>query len=117
MQKFNIRKWVDAEPGQQQFRQAIHTVLTAISGTPDLQTTMIMKGGVLLALGYESPRFTRDIDFSTSRQLPEFSVESFRTSLENSLTETVETMGYGLDCRVQTCKQEPPRNDATFPTV
>jgi hypothetical protein len=63
MHKLNIVKWVAADPAQRSFRQAIHTVLTAISGTPDLKTSMIMKGDILLALAYESPRFTSDIDF------------------------------------------------------
>jgi len=40
-------------------------VFTAVSGTPELQTAMVMKGGVLLALRYRSRRHTADIDFST----------------------------------------------------
>lgn len=116
-QKPNIRKWVDSEPSQRVFRQAVHTILTAISGTSDLQTSMIMKGGILLALGYESPRFTKDIDFSTASLLQDFDLQTFSQRMESSLINAVESLGYGLDCRMQSCKQEPPRPDATFPSI
>jgi len=61
-----IRKWVDQSPDDRPFRQAVHTILTANAGTPDLQTATVMKGGVLPALRYRSQRHTRDIDFSTN---------------------------------------------------
>ena len=117
MAKIAIREWVDQSPDYRPFRQAAHTILTAISGTPDLQAAMVMKGGVLLALGYRSQRHTKDIDFSTSIQLRDFDLDAFRGTLEQSLVEAVERLGYGLDCRVQSCRQSPPRADATFPTI
>jgi predicted nucleotidyltransferase component of viral defense system len=117
LQKFNIKKWVAANPEQLSFRQAVHTVLTAISGTPDLQTSMIMKGGLLLALGYESPRFTKDIDFSTPSLLSTFDMGKFRKELDDGLINAIERLGYGLDCRIQKLEQSPPHKDATFPTI
>ena len=36
-----------------------------------------MKGGILLALGYESTRFTRDIDFSTEITSVRLKIEKF----------------------------------------
>lgn len=116
MQKSDIREWVHKDPDYHQFRQAIHTILAAIAGTPFLKTTMIMKGGVLLALSYRSQRYTKDIDFSTAIKRPDFDLADFRRHLENSLSDTVETLGYGLDCRVQSCTQKPKDDDATFPT-
>lgn len=117
MQKLDIRKWVDADPGQAAFRQAVHTILMAISSIPELQTAMVMKGGVLLALHYQSPRYTGDIDFSTPTLLRDFDSVFFREKLEEGLVFAVEGLDYGLDCRVQTLEQSPPREDASFPTI
>jgi len=117
LQKFDIKEWVNQNPDDRAFRQAVHTILSAIAGTPLLQTSMIMKGGVLLALSYSSPRYTRDIDFSTAIKRPDFDVAAFRGQLEASLTETVELLGYGLDCRIQSCAANPKSEDATFPTI
>ena len=117
MQKFNITSWVEADPEHLTFRQAVHTVLTAISGTPYLQTSMIMKGGVLLALGYNSQRYTQDIDFSTSLKLAGFNCAEFRKRMDEGLVYAIEDLGYGLDCRIQGIEQKPSREDATFPTI
>ena len=117
MPKFNIREWVEADPDQAAFRQAVHTILTAISGTPYLQTSMIMKGGVLLALGYSSSRYTQDIDFSTEVRLPEFDQEIFKSRLDEGLVFASASLGYGLDCLIQGIEQKPAREDASFPTI
>ncbi|MDD2467564.1 MAG: nucleotidyl transferase AbiEii/AbiGii toxin family protein [Desulfobulbus sp.] len=117
MPKFNIKEWVEADPDQAAFRQAVHTILTAISGTPFLKTSMIMKGGVLLALGYSSARYTQDIDFSTAVRLPEFDQKKFQSRLAEGLVFSSESLGYGLDCRIQGIEQKPAREDASFPTI
>ena len=78
---------------------------------------MIMKGGILLALGYDSSRYTKDIDFSTATKLGKFDLESFLDQFRAGLIEAVEQLDYGLDCRVQIYRQKPPRSDATFPTI
>jgi predicted nucleotidyltransferase component of viral defense system len=114
----NIEKWVQAaELKDAPFRQAVHTVLLAISGNEVLQSSMIMKGGVLLALGYRSYRFTRDIDFSTPTTLEEFDQEDFKERLDESLAYAVERLEYGLDCRIQSIRQEPAGDGASFPTI
>lgn len=76
-----------------------------------------MKGGILLALGYESTRFTRDIDFSTEQTLNEFNAKDFIARFAAALVESVDKLQYDIDCRVQGWKQQPPREDATFPTI
>ncbi|MCP3932916.1 MAG: nucleotidyl transferase AbiEii/AbiGii toxin family protein [Bacteroidetes bacterium] len=78
---------------------------------------MIMKGGVLLALGYRSQRYTRDIDFSTPSQLADFDQEQFKGTLDEGLTSAVENLGYGLNCRVQKIEQKPAGAGASFPTI
>jgi predicted nucleotidyltransferase component of viral defense system len=117
LQKFDIKEWVNQNSDYRTFRQAVHTILIAIAGTPFLQTSMIMKGGVLLALSYSSPRYTKDIDFSTATKRSSFDIDDFRQQLEASLLDTVETLEYGLDCRVQSCTQHPKNEDATFPAI
>jgi len=108
---------VTGNPEHLAFRQAVHTVLTAISGTPDLQTSMVMKGGLLLALGYESQRYTKDIDFSTPMLPDGFDLNHFRKALDGGLIDAVEGLGYGLDCRIQKFEKSPPQAGATFPTI
>lgn len=117
MQKFDIKEWVNQNSDYLAFRQAVHIILTAIAGTAYLQANMIMKGGILLALSYSSSRFTKDIDFSTSTKRPDFNLDDFRHQLEDSLVNSVESLSYGLDCRVQRCTQNPKSEDATFPTI
>lgn len=117
MQKYDIKEWVNQNTDYRPFRQAVHTVLAAIADTPFLQANMIMKGGVLLALSYSSPRYTKDIDFSTAILRSDFDINEFRRRLEQSLTATVEKLKYGLDCRVQSCKPNPPNEEATSPTI
>ncbi len=118
MKQANINEWVRAaEPKDLPFRQAVHTVLIAISGNEFLQSSMIMKGGVLLALGYRSHRFTRDIDFSTPATLEEFDQEDFIERLDEGLAFAVERLAYGLNCRIQSVKQEPAGDGASFPTI
>lgn len=118
MKQTSISEWVDtAEPKELPFRQAVHIVLIAISGNKFLKSSMIMKGGILLALGYKSYRYTRDIDFSTPATLEEFDQEDFRERLDESLAYAVERLDYGLNCKIQSIKQEPAGDGASFPTI
>lgn len=117
MEQSKIQAWINQSVERIPFRQAVHTILTAITKSHVLQSNMIMKGGILLALSYDSTRYTKDIDFSTARTLKEFDIEEFIRELQSALIEAVENLDYGLDCRVQSYKQKPPRSDATFPTL
>ena len=80
MEECDIAAWVQRAPdaAQRELRQAVHTVLVAIGRSSDLQPYMIIKGGILLAIRYESSRYTRDIDFSTAQRFAEFDQETFR---------------------------------------
>lgn len=117
MTRIDIGQWIKHDPAQRALREAVHTILMAIAKTPTLQAAMIMKGGILLALEYQSTRFTRDIDFSTSAKLAQLDLDRFRADFEAGLVRAVDRLGYGLDCRVQSCKQQPPGNEADFPTI
>ncbi len=119
MQQCDLSKWVDLEenPLDHQFREAVHTVLIAVSYCRDFSVRMIMKGAILLAIRYNCIRHTTDIDFSTSMKVAEFDKDKFLSNLEECLISATETLDYGLDCRVQSCKFQPPSADASFPTL
>ncbi|HEB71930.1 MAG TPA: hypothetical protein ENI77_04850 [Nitrospirae bacterium] len=72
--KCDIELWVEKSPNNRELelRQAVHTVLLAISNSGKLREQMIMKGAILLALKYGSSRYTKDIDFSTSITFRDF---------------------------------------------
>ncbi|MCU0796578.1 MAG: nucleotidyl transferase AbiEii/AbiGii toxin family protein [Akkermansiaceae bacterium] len=107
----------EAAPGQQAFRQAVHLVLTAITSDLGLRETMVMKGGLLMAIRYHSHRFTKDLDFSTSKTRVEIDPDTIRQKLERSLAMAVANSDYNLDCRIQRCRFNPPEEDAQFPNL
>ena len=115
-----IAQWVSEAPNkeQQEFREAVHTILLAIADDPNLQADMIIKGGILLAIRYHSHRYTKDIDFSTEKALKDIDPEQVIKSLDQSLTVVAENLDYGLDCKVQTHKILPPnKQNPTFPEL
>lgn len=119
MDECDIAAWVQGAPDavQRELRQAVHTVLVAIGGSSDLQPQMIMKGGILLAIRYESSRYTRDIDFSTAQRFADFDEEKFRSNFEGRLAAAVEELDYGVDCRLQSYSVKPRRSNADFQTI
>lgn len=115
----DIAEWVNQAPSdQRELRQAVHTVLAAIAHDTQLRADMIMKGGILLAVRYQSVRFTRDIDFSTSMKLSEVNPDEVHRRLDAALRLSVEALDYDLDCRVQGCKVQPANQvNASFPSI
>jgi predicted nucleotidyltransferase component of viral defense system len=116
----DLPAWVDAEaqPERKAFRQATHLVLRAIAQSPDLAPIMIMKGGVLLALRYQSSRFTTDIDFSTPRRFQEVHLPQLLADVEAALVPVSADNEYALALRLQSYEVKPPnRPDVSFPTL
>ena len=113
----DIEDWVNEGGSHKEFRQTVHIVLSAISGSTELRMNMVMKGGILMALAYQSSRYTKDIDFSTSTRRDQFSIEDFRKTLIEALARAVERSGYSVTCRVQKMEQQPPGPERTFPTI
>lgn len=62
MDSRNIDHWVASADNENErtFREAVHTILYAIASSTNLQPQMIMKGGILMAIRYETGRFTTD---------------------------------------------------------
>ena len=116
-----IEMWVsesDADPVKREFREAVHTILSSIAQEPDLKASMVIKGGILLAIRYQSHRYTKDIDFSTSKVLDEIDKDVVAEKLNRSMALMAESLDYDLDCRVQSCKIQPAnRTDAQFPSI
>lgn len=101
-----------------EFREAVHLILTAIESDPDLRSDMVMKGGILMAIRYHSPRFTKDIDFSTRQTLKEIDLAGFESRFATALAIQVAESEYDLDCRIQSCRILPPKKpDAKFPSI
>lgn len=115
----NIEEWVDSSGNAdiRSFREAIHIIIFSIANSERLRALMAMKGGILLALRYESPRFTKDIDFSTTYRYQEFDVKEFKKLFDVQLGLACEALNYGLDCKIQSSKINPTNSEASFPTL
>ncbi len=118
--EYDITAWVEEASTEvnSEFRQAVHTILSAIASDANLKASMILKGGILLAIRYNSHRYTKDIDFSTERKLGgEITQDAVRKALNSSLAQMVEVLDYNLDCRVQSSKLQPKDPNSTYPSI
>lgn len=120
MSVINLQDWVLAEtdPARKAFRQAVHLVLRAIANSHRLAPLMVMKGGSLLAIRYNSPRFTKDIDFSTTQVFSENEAKIFLEDLKEALISADADNEYGLALRIQSTELKPrAEKNPTFPTL
>jgi predicted nucleotidyltransferase component of viral defense system len=116
----DFQSWIDAEeqPDRKEFRQAVQLVVRAIAESPALSPIMIMKGGVLLAIRYNSSRFTRDIDFSTSQRIQDVDVPALLNAFEEALVPISADNEHALALRLQSHEIKPPlRPEVSFPTL
>ncbi|MBK6867123.1 MAG: nucleotidyl transferase AbiEii/AbiGii toxin family protein [Burkholderiales bacterium] len=114
MNEIDIEAWVEAAPdGQRGFREAVHIVLDSIGHSQNLRTRMVMKGGLLLAIRYESTRFTRDLDFSTSERYIAADAEKLLAEFEAGLAIAEDRLPYETACRLQSRKVEPKGENRT----
>ncbi|WP_418149465.1 nucleotidyl transferase AbiEii/AbiGii toxin family protein [Variovorax paradoxus] len=114
MNEVDIAAWVTNAPnGQQGFREAVHTILDSIGHSQNLQAKMVMKGGLLLAIRYDSSRYTRDLDFSTSDKYAPESVEAVLSEIREGLLAAEERLPYSTACRLQSHRLEPKGENRT----
>jgi len=115
----SIDSWVNNSPaGEKEFRRAVRVILKAISLDEELSETMVMKGGILLGIKYNSSRYTTDIDFSTSEHMGNLNIEEFKKELNDRLLEAQALLIEDLKCVVQSIKKQPKKNpEATFPSL
>ena len=119
----DIRAWVEAarpNPIQYRNRQVTELVLATIGLTPSLSTTLVLKGGALMALAFKSERVTGDVDFSASAGPADFDkllVKEFNSQFPKIAIQ----LGYlDLICRVQRVEKRPrPQNfeNMDFPAL
>lgn len=106
----DLSAWVRrgaADPVKHRQRQVTEVLLRAIALTPLLGSHLYLKGGILMALAYGSPRSTADVDFSIEGP-PEQFAERVREVLDPALLRAAAQCGYpGLLCRVQRIAQRP----------
>lgn len=119
----DVRGWVEsakADPILYRDRQVTEIVLAAIGIAPTLQSCLVLKGGTLMAIAFNSERVTGDVDFSAMAQ-PEGFEDLLRAELEAALPKAAVKLGYlDLVCKVQGVKRKP-RSDvfehADFPLL
>jgi hypothetical protein len=99
------------------FRQAVHTLMLAISKSDALQTRMIFHGGLLLAIRFQGIRHTKDIDFVTAEKRTQIDEDHFIASLNQGLAIACENLSYGLDCRIQSYRVKPPGENRNFQSL
>lgn len=120
VEEIKIAQWVQSADNDEnkEFRAAVHTILSAISAEEELKANMVLKGGILLAIRYQSHRFTKDIDLSTAQTLKDIRPGNIAAALDRGLANMVEVLDYDLDCRVQAHKLQPANQpDATYPSI
>ena len=106
----DLRGWIQkarTNPTLYRQRQLTEILLHAIARTPGFEEGLFLKGGILMALAYHSPRTTTDIDFSAIGD-PEEMEQMIKSSLDVSLSEAATRAGhFDVECRVQRVTRRP----------
>lgn len=119
MEKLDFADWVrkSETAADKGFRQAIHTLMLAISKSDALQTRMIFHGGLLMAICFQGIRHTKDIDFVTEDKRTQIDEDGFVASLNEALAVACDALPYGLDCRIQSYRVKPPGENRNFQSL
>ena len=119
MEKLDFADWVKKSETEadKAFRQAIHTLMRAISKSESLQTRMIFHGGLLMAICFQGIRHTKDIDFVTEDKRTQIDEDGFVASLNEALAIACDSLPYGLDCRIQSYRVKPPGENRNFQSL
>ncbi|SDZ70541.1 Nucleotidyl transferase AbiEii toxin, Type IV TA system [Variovorax sp. YR266] len=118
LEEIDLPQWVSQAPADKRnFREAVHIILTAIGTSTALRSKMIMKGGLLMAIRYDSGRFTKDVDFSTREKYAAGMEQELIDELDQQLEVANDALSYDTMCRRQRAEIRPARPDAQFPTL
>ena len=118
IETLDLAAWVARAPDDKRhFRGAVHIILTAIGTSTALRTQMVMKGGMLMAIRYDSSRFTKDADFSTRDRYAKGDENGLLVELDAQLVLANEQFSYDVLCVRQKAEMRPARPDANFPTL
>jgi hypothetical protein len=89
-------------------RQAIDVVLATIGELPGYRGRFFLKGGILMAVVYDSPRNTGDIDFTTNLPASPDLPAALRAALDRTFPKVTARLGYpDLMLKVQTMEERP----------
>jgi len=121
MSTIDLEMWVqeakDFSKHDLEFRHAVKSILDGISQEGTLASQMVMKGGLLLAVKYRSPRFTRDIDFSTNKTIHDINIEEFLEHFEMGI-DIANQNEYGLAFIIQKKEVKPSLDkEPSYPTL
>lgn len=107
----SISEWVEKakyNPVTYLERQAIEVFLSTLGMVEPYKNQMFLKGGILMAVAYESPRNTGDVDLSTTADPEEGIAEGIKEALDAAFPSVCADLGYpGMMCAVQSFKYFP----------
>lgn len=119
----SLENWVEAaanDPLLYRDPQVVEILLPAIGLSPTLKGHLVLKGGPLMALAFDSPRLTSDVDFGAEADPATFE-KPLVEELNLLLPRAAVRLGYlDLICSVQSLKHMPrPLNfaDHDFPAL
>ena len=87
----------------------MHIILNAIASTAPLDRMVILKGGILMGLVYNSRRLTADIDLTADVSFEgDITADQIVKQLDQALPRTAAALGYaGLTVKVHSTEQKP----------
>lgn len=107
----SIFEWVEkakADPFTYLERQAIEVFLSTLGIVEPYNNQMFLKGGILMAVAYGSPRNTGDVDLSTIADPEEGIAERLKDALDAAFPSVCADLGYPtMMCAVQSFKYFP----------
>lgn len=119
----DLKGWVEAaanDPVLYRDRRVTEILLTAIGLAPTLKDALVLKGGTLMALAFDSRRLTGDVDF-TALLGPDGFETPLTEELNALLPKAAIQLGHlDLVCRVQSVKKMPRAQnfaDHDFPAL
>ena len=104
-----MQSWIGSAETKEQkkFRKAVHIILHAMAVDQSTRANFVLKGGILLALKFESNRFTKDIDLSCVADYSDFDESTIKEILEKSLKTSAMLLNYDLECVIQKIERKP----------
>ena len=121
----DVHGWVQEAPRGTQARrrrEVTEIILNTIATSSELQNTCHLKGGTLMGLLFGSPRFTADIDLTSTAAPVENSIKEFISTLNASMTFTARDLAYtDYVLRVHSSREMPRRHSfsdgSTWPAL
>ncbi len=122
--KVDVPAWVErakSDPVTHLQRQATEVTLNAIALTRPLNEQLVLKGGTLMALVYDSHRQTSDIDLSADRAVEPEIGDEIKELLDASFPRAAAKLGYAdIVIKTHSVKKMPNSSifaEADFPAL